>query len=74
MTGKLQSYLAPNKQPTVFVTIEWLVSSSLVGEVHMDTPFLKDNLAVFVKLINVSLPLCISIHLGNNSTYVQSKG
>ena len=31
----------------------------------MDTPFLKDNLAVLVKPINISLPLCISTHLRN---------
>ena len=70
MTGKLQSYLAPNKQPTVFVTIEWLVSSSLVGEVHMDTPFLKDNLAVFVKLCFTPF---VHFHTSGKQLYICTK-
>ena len=37
----------------------------LLEDLHMDTPFLKDNLAVLVKPINISLPLCISTHLRN---------
>lgn len=45
--AKLHACLVPNKQPPS------IHDNSVLAEVHMGAPFLEDNLAVAVELINI---------------------